>query len=123
MRDSIARILAWVLRLLLPARGQHRAPNPPTPAPAPDRIAVDLRGLRGAFGRFPGHDPDLPEIPPVRLRYVELSERFKPEQWEQTQKQERRLAIVAVTAGREYPYTYPSALRNVPAPTGVEASA
>ncbi|MFB6909156.1 hypothetical protein ACFCWB_33255 [Streptomyces bacillaris] len=36
MRNSIARALLWVLRLLLPARGRHCAEHPATPPePAP----------------------------------------------------------------------------------------
>ncbi|MFE1960921.1 hypothetical protein [Streptomyces sp. NPDC059479] len=37
MRDSIARALVWVLRMVLPAKGDHRAPNAATPEPAPVR--------------------------------------------------------------------------------------
>ncbi|MFD5555376.1 hypothetical protein ACFWIA_16240 [Streptomyces sp. NPDC127068] len=124
MRNLIAHALIWVLHLFFPPRGQHRAPTPPRPEAAPDRIDVALWGLRDAFERLPGHDPDLPEIPPFRPLFVELSERLAPGKWEQTQQRERRIAAAAVTYGGEYPYTYPTALRSVPAPaTDAEVSA
>ncbi|MCZ1009423.1 hypothetical protein O1L68_24435 [Streptomyces lydicus] len=42
MRDSIVRALVWVLRLLLPARGKHRALTETpvtTPEPRPKSVA------------------------------------------------------------------------------------
>lgn len=99
--------------------GRHAAPLVWGP-PAPEPVRVSLAGLRGAFERFPGTDPDLPEIPPFRPRFVELAERFKADQWEETQRRERALAAAAVTFGREYHYTYPGAPA-APTETGIRA--
>ncbi|MGW2425088.1 hypothetical protein ACWC0C_38605 [Streptomyces sp. NPDC001709] len=50
MRDSIARALVWVLRLLLPARGKRRAVpaiTPATPAPRSESAAAWSRPWQG----------------------------------------------------------------------------
>lgn len=122
--------LPWVLFLLAafhptesrrPA-GKHAAPLVWGP-PAPEPVRVSLQGLRGAFERFPGTDPDLPEIPPFRPRFVELAERFKADRWEETQKRERAVAAAAVTFGCDYPYTYPGALTGSVQTAGAGAQA
>ncbi|MER5887109.1 hypothetical protein ABT160_25070 [Streptomyces sp. NPDC001941] len=129
MRDNTfwGFFLPWALFLLAvfhptesrrPA-GKHAVPLVWSP-PAPEPVKVSLLGLRGAFDRFPGEDPDLPEIPAFRPRFVELAERFKADQWEATQRRERAVAAVAASLGCDYPYTYPGA-PTAPAGTGVRA--
>ncbi|MEU7584460.1 hypothetical protein AB0B50_43555 [Streptomyces sp. NPDC041068] len=44
MRDAIARAAMWVLRLLLPARGRHAAPeSAPEPAGSPVAVSAWLK--------------------------------------------------------------------------------
>ncbi|MEW1549325.1 hypothetical protein [Streptomyces tsukubensis] len=94
MRDSIARAFAWVLRLCLPARGRHRAPEPPDPVVicAP-RTPVPAHVLARTLP-----SPDPFRIPPyMDPGHVER----RREAWKQ---RERRLAIALALAGVDYPY-------------------
>lgn len=108
-------LLVWVSLALAAFHPTERRPRSRHASPlvmgrkAPEAVLIPLEGLKGAFERLPDHDPDLPEIPPFRPRFVELAERFKAERWEETQRRERSIAAAAVAFGYEYPYTYPGA--------------
>ncbi|MGW7412939.1 hypothetical protein [Streptomyces sp. NPDC054863] len=96
MRDSIARILVWVLRLLLPAHGRHQAHNRPEPAPMPDEPAVS------PWAR-PWTGPTKEEAAAFFRRQAETTMPLA-----QVQK-ERRAALEFTALEHDYPYSYPGA--------------
>ncbi len=107
MRHLIALAILWALRLVLPARGSHRA----TP-PATETIRIELDGQRLA----PWAERENPYAGPMVRPYVdrdawlaELDEMQR--QYEEQQRQrERRAALRAVVMGFPDPgYTFPGA--------------
>lgn len=109
MRDSIARALLWVLRLLPPARGKRRAVPVPTPEPTtPPRV------ICGPTTPIPAHvlarsipSPWRHRIGPWLL--VRDAEREAERTLELRVIRERRRAAVLATEGVDYPYTYEGA--------------
>ncbi|MFF0446423.1 hypothetical protein ACFYT4_08410 [Streptomyces sp. NPDC004609] len=109
MRDSIARALLWVLRILLPARGRRRAvpvcaPEPTTPPrvicgpTTPIPVHVLARSVPSPWHRRVG--------PWLMAREAECeAERTL----EMHVIRERRRAAVLATQGVDYLYTYPGA--------------
>lgn len=105
MRDSIARALVWVLRLLLPARGKRRAVPVPTPEPT-----TPLHVICGPTTPIPAH---------VLARSIPSPWHHRVGPWllareaERTLElcviRERRRAAVLATEGMDYPYTYEGA--------------
>ncbi|MCX4675012.1 hypothetical protein OG413_06685 [Streptomyces sp. NBC_01433] len=76
MRDLIARSLTWVLRLLLPAQGQHSTTaTPTTPEPAPVSpwsrpwTAPSSQEVRAIF-----QDERTQELPPLQRERVWAAE-------------------------------------------------
>ncbi|CAM5364037.1 hypothetical protein SSPIM334S_07657 [Streptomyces spiroverticillatus] len=96
MRDSIARILVWALRLLLPAHGRHQAHNRPEPAPMPAEPAVS------PWAR-PWTGPTKEEAAAYFRQQAETTMPLA-----QVQK-ERRAALEFTALEHYYPYSYPGA--------------
>ncbi|MDQ0931855.1 hypothetical protein [Streptomyces turgidiscabies] len=90
MRDSIARALMWILRLLLPARGRHRTAQPAS-----------------AIERTPPVRPW--DKPWTGISSAEAREIFKTEEILQLtpEQRERRWAIAFTECGVDYAYRYP----------------
>lgn len=99
MRDVIARVLVWALRLLLPARGRHGAAlpanqpaptltEPPQPKPVPQHVHERNRPLDGE------------EVALIRPYYAAHLAALEAEQKRQRQRQ--REAFWA-TLGMDYP--------------------
>ncbi|WP_033825224.1 hypothetical protein [Kitasatospora sp. MBT63] len=107
MRHLIALALLWVLRRILPARGQHRA-APATPEPI--RVTLPEQRLASWAER------ENPYVGPLVRPYVdhtawlaELDE-MQRQYEEREQQRERREALRAVVMGKPDPgYTYPGA--------------
>lgn len=119
MRDSIARALLWVLRILLPARGRRRAVPVCAPEPtAPPRVNC------GPTTPIPVHvlarsipSPWFHRIGPWQL--VQEGEREAEGTLELHVIRERRRAAALAAEGVDYPYTYEGA----PFPASVFAAA
>ncbi|MEV6673533.1 hypothetical protein [Streptomyces sp. NPDC051162] len=97
MRDSIAHLLTWALRLLLPAHGRHSGARPiphsiaqPNPAPAPVvRRQKPWTTPSSAQARAIFNAPETGTLTP--------------------EQRERWWATAFAEIGVEYPYTYPGA--------------
>jgi hypothetical protein len=90
MRNSIARALVWVLRLLLPAHGVRRSPAmAPKSAPTPVLVGPWLK---------PWTSPSAAAV--RRIFHAEETLPLTPMQ------RERHWAIMFAELGVEYPYGY-----------------
>lgn len=91
--------LTAALRLLLPARGRHRAPEPTAPTPPPDPFSIPHVYAR-FWPRYHGARPaifDEHGLALVRPYFI------AHEQWvEREQKNERRTAAALAGCGIEY---------------------
>ncbi|MEU1077435.1 MULTISPECIES: hypothetical protein [unclassified Streptomyces] len=95
MRDSIARALLWVLRLLLPARGRHSAAPASSLEPLPEPARIDPWAV-------PWRSPSKEEVQALFQRQAE-------DTLELRLKRERRRTLYYATQGIDFPYTYPGA--------------
>lgn len=97
MRDSIARALVWMLRLLLPSAGKHTAQHiaatvTPTPKPAPVSPWSE-----------PWTSPTREEAREAFRLQAETTMELG------TVQRERRAAVLLADLGIDYPYTYDGA--------------
>lgn len=72
MRDCIARTFEWLLRLLFPAPGRHRAPHMSGAAPSQDTPTRPLPRVRRVSERAPLNGEDIAAVRP----YVAAHERL-----------------------------------------------
>ncbi|WP_367129883.1 MULTISPECIES: hypothetical protein [Streptomyces] len=122
MRDSIARLLAWALRLLLPA-GKHRAVCRDTARTRPPAVPVKaLRPPHSALTQasvvicaprtpIPVHvlTRTMP-LPPTMRPLVPLYMQHWQKELEKRERQRQRcVALVAGAMGYDYEYTYDGA--------------
>ncbi|WKK20981.1 hypothetical protein QZH56_18995 [Streptomyces olivoreticuli] len=102
MRDVIARLLTWVLRMLLPAHGRHSGTRPSTAQTPPTPPPYVICG------------PRKPTPPHVLARTMPIPEGTRPlvplfiQEWikqeeERERQRERCLAAVAASMGYDYP--------------------
>ncbi|MFJ1845831.1 hypothetical protein [Streptomyces sp. NPDC088146] len=91
MRDAIARVLAYILKFLLPGQGRHAADPAPTPEPAP--VSPWSR---------PWTSPTKEEAQALFRKQAETTTQLGVIR-------ERRTAAVLATFGVDYPYTYDGA--------------
>ncbi|PSJ29538.1 hypothetical protein B7P34_06625 [Streptosporangium nondiastaticum] len=117
MRDRIARALEWVLRLLLPTPGKHRAvyrsaphvtpptdlskdnPSPSRPVICAPRTPIPVHVLVRTM-----------PIPPSTRPLVPLYMQHWQKELEKRERQRQRcVALVAGAMGYDYEYTYDGA--------------
>ncbi|PNE30322.1 hypothetical protein AF335_29005 [Streptomyces eurocidicus] len=112
MRDLIARIQMWALRLVLPSRGRHAGKAPAGNA-VPSRPSTPVLG----WPESPAGTPDTSEFDPViwcdepLVRSFVLAEeerraaerRQRQEEAEKLLRAHRQAALLAAEEGREYP--------------------
>ncbi|MEU5974270.1 hypothetical protein [Streptomyces sp. NPDC047315] len=93
MRDPIVHVLTWLLRLLVPARGRHRAPSTTT-RPAPVVICAPRTPIPvHVLARTMPAPPRTFRIPPYMGPWIERQ-----------QQAQRRIAVALALAGIDYAY-------------------
>lgn len=107
MRDTIARALTWVLRILLPAQGRHSAGHVLAHQASTAQPAYVICGpTRPIPAHVLARTLPIPESTrPLVPLYMVVWER----DFERRQQHERRRAAAAASMGHDYPYTYPGA--------------
>jgi hypothetical protein len=97
MRDRIARTLVWVLHIVLPARGRHRAPEP-SPAvfvicaprtPIPPHVLARTVPVRWPV-----------RVPPYLREWIDAQEA----EWER--QRQRRVSAAAAALGYDVPFAF-----------------
>ncbi|MEU9608322.1 hypothetical protein [Streptomyces sp. NPDC048057] len=93
MRDLIVRACTWLLRLLVPARGRHRAPAD-SPRPAPVVICAPRTPIPvHVLARTMPPPPRTFRIPPYMGPWIERQ-----------QQAQRRVAVALALVGIDYAY-------------------